>query len=356
MNIINLTLANIKRYLKSPHLILPMILVPLVMVFLVSISTNKDSSNSLFEPPIALVCNQNGKYESKLINELGENVTIFDIQDKEKAINQLKDNEISSVISFDNNFSNDIDNLVKPKVVSFKTSKGGGSLLTESNINKFISKSLKYRENSDNNINIISSNIIKKESSFLGSTFLPVFMISYFLYLCSGVFCHDLLSLRKSNVLRRMLSTKNKDLHIIFSLCLSLFLVQSITSSLALIIANLVNGDAISIPIILLICANAFVSTGLVIFVCRIFKNESYVFFATSMYCLFGIILCLGKLLPSLNMSIPLMDKLAMLSPFYWIFEVANGGSIYTSIIALLLIGLVFMTCGSFKLEDFARN
>ena len=188
MNIINLTLANIKRYLKSPHLILPMILVPLVMVFLVSISTNKDSSNSLFEPPIALVCNQNGKYESKLINELGENVTIFDIQDKEKAINQLKDNEISSVISFDNNFSNDIDNLVKPKVVSFKTSKGGGSLLTESNINKFISKSLKYRENSDNNINIISSNIIKKESSFLGSTFLPVFMISYFLYLCSGVF------------------------------------------------------------------------------------------------------------------------------------------------------------------------
>ncbi|WP_122638407.1 ABC transporter permease [Romboutsia sp. Marseille-P6047] len=355
MNIINLTLANIKRYLKSPHLILPMIFVPLVMIFFVSSSVN-NSNGSLFEQQIALVCNKDGKYESKLIDELGDNMTLFDIKDKEKAIDLLKNNDISSVIVLNNNFSVDIDNSVSPKVTSFKTSNGGGSLLTESNINKFISKSLKYKEDGNINTSIITSNIIKKESSLLGSDVLSVFMISYFLYLCSGVFCMDLLSLRKSNVLRRMLSTKNKDFHIIFSLCFSLFLVQAFFSSLALILANIIHGDNISIPTILLICANSFVSTGLVIFICRLFKKESYVFLTTSFYCLISIILCLGDLLPSLNINSQLFNKLSMISPFYWIFEVANGGNIYISIFALLLMGLVFMTCGSFKLKDFARN
>ena len=66
MNIINLTLSNIRRYIKSPHLILPMILLPLVILFFIITTSNKDSNISSFEPPIALVCNINGKYENKL--------------------------------------------------------------------------------------------------------------------------------------------------------------------------------------------------------------------------------------------------------------------------------------------------
>ena len=353
MNIINLTLSNIRRYIKSPHLILPMILLPLVILFFIITTSNKDSNISSFEPPIALVCNINGKYENKLIKELSKNVTVFNINDKNKAINLLKDNEVSSVILLGDSFSKDIDSLTPPSITSFKTSKGGGSLLTESNINKFVSKSLKSNK-SNNDINIISSNIIEKKSFSFENSLIFVFIISYFMYLCSGVFCQDLLLLRKANVLKRMLSTKNKDFEIILSLCLSLFLVQAISSSLVLIFLNIFNGYEINISMILLLCANSFVSTGLVILICRIFKNESSAFFATSMYSLFSIILCLDKLAPSLN--IPFVDKVSMLSPFYWIFETANGGNTFTSIIALILIGLVFVTCGSFKLRDFAKS
>lgn len=355
MNIINLTLSNIRRYIKSPHLILPMILLPLVIIFFVITTSNKDSDISSFEPPIALVCNINGKYENKLIKELRKNIDVFNIKDKNKAINLLKDNKVSSVILLDDNFSKDIDNLTPPSITSFKTSKGGGSLLTESYINTFVSKSLKSKK-SNNDINIISSNIIEKKSFSFENSLIFVFMISYFMYLCSGMFCQDLLSLRKSNVLKRMLSTKNKDFEIIFSLCLSLFLVQAIVSSLVLISLNVLFGYEINIYMILLLFANSFVSTGLVIFICRIFKNESSAFFVTSMYALFSIILCLGKLAPSLNINIPLVDKVSMLSPFYWIFKTANGDNTFTSITALILIGLVFVTCGSFKLRDFAKN
>lgn len=354
MNIINLTLSNLKRYIKSPSLILPMILIPIVSVSAFS-AIFSDTDSSMPSVPFSLVCNLDGEYEGELIKELKLKENIFLIKDKDKALNLLKNNKVSSVFILDNNFSDDINNLKNPIVKSFKVEDGGGSISAESKINKFISSSLKSK--SDNkDTNIITSTIVEKKSSFgLGST-MPIFFMSYLLYLFAYSFCKDLLDLKKSNVLRRMLSTKNKDFEILFSLCLSLFIVQASASLLALILITLINGIEINISMILIVIANSFVVTGLVMILCRIFKTDAAISMATTFYALLIAGLCFPTLIPSLSAKMPFLNNLAKLSPLYWIFEALNGKSIILSLIALILMGLVFVTCGSFKLRNFAKN
>ncbi|WP_052356497.1 ABC transporter permease [[Clostridium] dakarense] len=354
MNIINLTLSNLKRYIKSPSLILPMILIPIVSVSAFFTIFN-DNDSSIPSVPFALVCNLDGEYEEKLIKELNLKENVFLIEDKGNAITLLKNNKISSVFILDENFSNDINSLKNPTVKSVKVEDGGGSIFAESKINKFISSSLKSK--SDNkDINLITSKIVEKKSSFgLGST-MPIFFTSYLLYLFAYSFCKDLLDLKKSNVLKRMLSTKNKDFEILFSLCLSLFIVQASASSLSLILINVINGIEINISMILIVIANSFVVTGLVMFLCRVFKTDAAISMATTLYALLSAGLSIPTLIPSLSMKIPFLHNLAKLSPIYWVFEALNGKSIILSLIALILMGLVFVTCGSFKLRNFAKN
>ncbi|MEG1311681.1 MAG: ABC transporter permease [Romboutsia sp.] len=357
MNIINLTLSNLKRYIKSPSLILPMILMPVILVSSLLFVFNKNSKteSSIYLSPIALVCNLDGEYENKLINQLELKENLFLNKDKDKALDLLKNNKVSSIFILNESFSDDIKNLKNPVVKSFKVEDGGGSIWAESKINKFINSSLKLK--SDNkNINIITSNIIEKESSLDSNSIIPVFLISYSLYLISSVFCKDLLDLRKSNVLKRMLSTKNKDFEILFSLCLSLFITQASTSSLVLVLINLINGFEVNLSMILIIIANSFVSTGLILFFSRVSKSEGITSILVNFYALLNVGLCLTSLIPSLNTDIIFINNLSKLSPFYWTFEALKGKSITVSLIALILMGLVFITCGSFKLRDFAKN
>lgn len=350
MNIIRLTLSNLKRYLKSPSLILPMILMPSVLIYglLFTFSTN-ESNNPQYISPIALVCNLDGKYEKGLINDLELNDNLFDIKDENKAIDLLKNNEISSVFVLDNNFSNDINKLKSPTVKSFETESGGGSIWAKSKIDSFINNSL----SNSKNINTVSTKIIEKKSTLFSDSFLFVFMTSYTLYAINSVFCQDLLNLRRSNVLKRMLSTKNKDIEILFSLFLSLFIVQSLASTFVLLFTS---KFSVSLDMILIIIANCFVSTGLIMFLTRVFKNEGTIGFVSTFYALGNIALIIPSFIPSFPLNTPFLNNLAKLSPFYWTIKYLQDGSVLVSLIALTLLGLVFVTCGSLKLRDFAKN
>lgn len=355
MNIFRLVLSNLRRYLKSPILLLPMIFMPSVLSIGV-IFVSGSSDNSIYTPKVAVVCNLDGKYENKLINELDASKSSFNLNDQELALDLLKQNEVSAVFVLENNFSDNIDNIKKPNVEVIKTQEGGGSIWAESTIDAFINDSIK--SNIDPNIesNIATTQIIKDESLIPADDTVVVFMISYCLYLCAASFSKDLIDLRSANVLRRMISTQNNDFEIIFSIFFALFLVQSISCVLTLLGLNLMLDFEISFSSILIIIANCFVSTGFIMALTRVFKTEVGVSLGSVFYSLASVALYIPTIIPSLQSDFSFFNNLAKISPIYWTFEAMTNNSITISLLALILIGLVFVTAGSFRLRDFAKN
>lgn len=106
----------------------------------------------------------------------------------------------------------------------------------------------------------------------------------------------------------------------------------------------------------MIVLVNSFVFIGFVFWVVRVFKNESFISFIFIFYFLIGLVIFIFSL-------ILLMDKLFFMINFlkfilfYWIIDVIkNNGSILINIIVLILIGIIFVIVGSFKLRDFVKN
>ena len=356
MNTIRLTFANLKRYIKSPSLLSGMILMPALLIGFSFFSAG-DSDSPMYLAPVAIVGDIDGKYEKKLINELELKDNLFKSNDKDKAIDLLKNNKVSAVFIFNKTFSNDIDVLKRPTIQCIKTDEGGGSLWIESKIESFINDSLKYKIDPHFNSKITSTKVVENEkTSSDPGIVVSVFLICYSMYINASYLCSDLLNLRTSNVLRRMISTKNKDIEILLSIFLSIFILQSIVYCMILLFIKIISGFDMGLSMILLIMANSFTSTGLVILITRIFKNSGAISMVVTFYAIIGLGLSLPTLIPSIGFNIPILVNISKFTPFYWNIDALKSDNISLNIIVLLLLGLSFITAGSFKLRDFAKN
>lgn len=355
MNILRLTFANLKRYIKTLPLISGLLLMPLVLVVLVTVFTG--SSTSMYSSDILLVCNSNGKYESELIKELKvDDKHVFSYDKESHAINQLKNNNTPAVFVLDKNFSSNIDNTIKPSVKSYKTQEGGGSTWSESLIENFINDKLK--ESVDPNINskLITATVIENKKLLNADSLIAVLLICYCLYTNSGVLCKDFLDLRSNNVLKRMISTKNKNIEIVFSIFLALFLLQALSCFVVMIILKFILSININFNMFLIVIANSFASTGVVIAFTRVFKSETAITMASLLYSLGIMFLGITSILDYLGSNLGFLNSLSKLSPIYWTLEAFNSSNVGFSFIMIILIGLVFATAGSFNLKEFAKN
>lgn len=353
---IRLILANIKRYIKNPSLLANIIMIPIVIVVTLNFFSSNSDNQSMYFSPVAVVSNYSGKYEHKLISNSKLKENTFGLSEQDKAMNLLKNNKVSAVFVLDKNFSTDIDNLKRPVVKCFKTENGGGSLWAESQIDSFITNSLKLKLDKNINEKLTKTSIIDKKPDKNKNSFSAVFMICYFMYINAAHLASDLFALKKSNVLRRLISTKHKDIKIIFSILLGLFFIQAIVYTLILGCLTFVGDFKLTPNILMIVLANSFVSTGFVFWVARVFKSESSISLVTTFYSLIGLAISISSLIPSMS-ELSFMTNLSKLTPFYWtINAIKSNDSILINVIVLILIGIVFVTAGSFKLRDFAKN
>ncbi|MGX9756482.1 ABC transporter permease [Clostridioides difficile] len=353
---IRLILANIKRYIKNPSLLANMVMIPIVLVVTLNFFSSSSDNQSMYFSPVAVVSNYSGKYEHKLISNSKLKENTFELSEQDKAMNLLKNNKVSAVFVLDKNFSTDIDNLKRPVVKCFKTENGGGSLWAESQIDSFITNSLKLKLDKNINEKLTKTSIIDKKPDKNKNSFLAVFMICYFMYINAAHLASDLFALKKSNVLRRLISTKHKDIKIIFSILLGLFFIQAIVYTLILGCLTFIGDFKLTLNILMIVLANSFVSTGFVFWVARVFKNESSISLVTTFYSLIGLAISISSLIPSMS-KLSFMTNLSKLTPFYWTMNaIKSNDSILINVVVLMLIGIVFVTAGSFKLRDFAKN
>ncbi|NMS88733.1 ABC transporter permease [Clostridioides difficile] len=353
---IRLIIANIKRYIKNYTLLVNMVLFPVILVFSLNFFTGKSENQSMYFSPVAIVSNSDGKYEHKLIDSSKLKENSFELDEQDKAMNLLKNNKVSAVFILDKNFSSNIDNLKRPVVKCFKTENGGGSLWAESQIESFITNSLKLKIDRNIDDKLTKTNIIDNSLDKNKNSFLIVFLICYFMYINAAYLASDLFALKKSNILRRLVSTKQNNIKIIFSIFLGLFCIQAIVYTLILVCFSFTRDFKLTLNILMIVLTNSFVATGFVFWIARVFKNESSISLISTFYSLIGLGISISSMIPSLD-KLSFMANLSKLTPFYWTIDaINNNGNILINIIVLILIGMVFVTAGSLKLRDFARN
>ena len=366
MNIIKLTLANLKRYVKMPSILLSLALTPVIVIgFCMFLTRDTSSSNETSLENIALVCNLEGdtdkstdlKYQKALIKELNiSKDNIYALNEKNQALDKLKNNKLAAVFVIEDNFSEMIKNGQKPTVDVVKTSKGGGSLFSESKIETFINTSLKKQIDPSFSSKYIKTTVVAKEEDSLKTNFMSVFLICYVLYINGATICKDLLDLKKSNTLKRMLSTKNTDFEILFSLFLSSFLIQALIYTMTLVISNLLFNIGINTWDISLILANSFLCTGIILFLARICKTEATISFVMVGYVFLSLATVLPTMMPNIKIDMPFVTNISKFMPMYWTIDAILNENYLKNILVLILISVVFVTAGSFKLKEFAKN
>ena len=64
----------------------------------------------------------------------------------------------------------------------------------------------------------------------------------------------------------------------------------------------------------------------------------------------------IGSSLMDISNVPEIITKLTLISPFYWLMQIADEGQILVGIVVLILTSAVFFTAGSFRLRDFVKE
>ena len=184
--------------------------------------------------------------------------------------------------------------------------------------------------------------------------FTTILMLMIFIMINSKELNTELVNMKKSNVLKRVITTPNTNLFQIGTLMLSNLILMVFLNFIVLIISSRVIGFSInSYPLALaVIVSMCFVSSSIALAVFRLVNNEIIV-------SVIPIIISVGASFMMMFYEFnrydnPLAEVVGKISPFYWVMDVLDKNSFFPGIPILLLMGLVFLTAGSFRLREYA--
>lgn len=356
MRLIRLTIINLRRSLKNPGILLMSFLMPMIVLVVVVGSSSNDSSLG----KLGILDKSSSKYSKELINNLSEKYDIEELKGgAQDNYNELRDKKIGAIYVIDENFEKNINNGNVPNIKSYINEAGMGSVIADDIITKYINKLLKEGVNDGLSTNTVKAEIVDKFEVNKSDYIMTVLMICYFMMISGSVVTDDIIKLKAQKVLKRTISTGNSDKVILGSLYLSAFTLQSIVSSLTLIIAlkifkvpnyNLSEG-------ILAITLCSLMTTSLILATTRWFKHPTMASLSVVVFGLlsFGLAMFGGILNEFTNVP-EFIVYLSVISPFSWLVKIVNDGKIFAPIIVIILMAAVFFTAGSFRLRDYVKE
>ncbi|MGL4336479.1 MAG: ABC transporter permease [Turicibacter sp.] len=349
-----LAVIHLRRYIKNPLMMIMMLPLPLGLI-LSSVSFGHSEDN---RPPVAIVLQESGMYETKLIEALELPEEFVFVEDDTLAISMLVANDLAGIIKLPGDFSQNIENGVKPIVSVIKTSEGAGTFWAENLIEEQTKTWLKesYGLDTTTTINTVVETIEEGQDITL---IMFVVMVIYFMFIGATALAKDVGMLKQQRVLSRALSTANKNYQILGGLIIAMCLIEGILFSIVYYIGVMLLDVSISniFEPLLLVFSMAFVASSFVVFATRIIKNQSMVEMAIVAYALFGFLLCLLTMnMLQIDLNIAWLESVAKLFPMYWAFDTAFNSTLWPNIPIILLFGLLFLTAGSLKLNRFVKN
>ena len=340
MNLIYLTLINIKRYFRNPIHIIVTFLTPILMI----IPIKMGNENTIYSVGII---DKDESLSSKLLIEKINNVydTKICTKDLEDNISYIKKNELGALIVIESGFEEKIKNGKTPIIKEYKSKDAKGVLTLEEIIKTFIKGETK---------NIKIKTIIENTEDDSGK--ILVLLLCYMLLIMSSFITRDMIEMKTSKVMKRNVSTINSDKEIIGSILFSSFILHVTSIIFSLIIGKLVfkipnifMGKAILSVILMGIFAIA-----LSMAVSRWVNNCGVGNVITLMVALVSLALGITAFLGETYITFPnIFLTFQIISPIYWVNEIISNGMIFKGTLIILLMSLVLFTLGDFKLKDF---
>jgi len=340
VNLIYLTLINIKRYFRNPIHIIATFLTPILMI----IPIKMGNENTIYSVGII---DKDESLSSKLLIEKINNVydTKICTKDLEDNISYIKKNELGALIVIESGFEEKIKNGKTPIIKEYKSKDAKGVLTLEEIIKTFIKGETK---------NIKIKTIIENTEDDSGKVL--VLLLCYMLLIMSSFITRDMIEMKTSKVMKRNVSTINSDKEIIGSILFSAFILHVTSIIFSLIIGKLVfkipnifMGKAILSVILMGIFAIA-----LSMAVSRWVNNCGVGNVITLMVALVSLALGITAFLGETYITFPnIFLTFQVISPIYWVNEIISNGMIFKGTLIILLMSLVLFTLGDFKLKDF---
>ena len=353
MSLVQLTIVNLKRYVKNPMIFLMSLFLPVfVLVGMIGTTDSK--------PVIGIIDWDKTEYSNKIIEELKDDYKINSYTGQiESNYKEIRDKNVGAIYVIDKGFEESIKSGKVPIVDAYKSEEAAGSIVAENTIDKFIRSEIEEGIKVGLSSKYIETSIQKDEKSDKDEYLISLLMICYFMVIGGSMITEDMIKLKIQKVLKRAISTSNSDKEILGGMFIAAFLIQGMLSSLAfIIISNMLKIPNVNIPqSILVIGLCSLFTTSLVVLVTRYIKNANI---ATLLVVLLGL---LAFTLAIVNMNLEMFEnipnlitKLGVISPFYWMVEIINNGKVISGVLVISLISLVFFTAGSFRLREFVKE
>lgn len=341
MKLLNITLVNIKRFIKTPQVI-GVILVQAVFMFM--FGGGSGSVDNIGH--IGVINKDSGSYSVELIDYLKNNYNVNILKNEEG----LDDNYV--VVKINEGYSEDLKNKIKPQVEIKGVENDGIVFSAINDVEKFNNEKLKGSLIENYNENLFA---FRNKENTQNNNPMMFLMLCYFMLVGGAMISEDTVKLKQGNVLKRSLTTSNSPYTIIGGLFLGMLILQGgITSIIFLLTSKTIDYGLNTSSAIAIIFAFSALSTSICLFTTRVAKNQTL---ASMIGIMYAVVAFLFMFLDMFSMAGDgIISKISMLLPFYWVLNITEGGSWLVSIGMILLMSGIFFTAGGFRYKNFINK
>lgn len=365
MNFFKLLIAQINRILRTKEVIVGMLaftFMGIAFVFLYN-SPIKHSDNNISETHTNKVIVWGKNNEALKSAMIEKNYKSAFETSLDRAKDRLDTGDISIIYEITDSYVEKLVKGQKEEIKIYVRKANNRSQLFETEFSEVVNKEVEkeilksngiYEENKlkldyDNYFDIQEN----KENTSFSSFSIMSLMIIYIL-LNTSYISGDLALSRENKMIKRMLLSPSKSLSITSSFLLSHFLVLSTINILIVLLYKKIYGfnqTELFIFIISILLMTLF-SISLGIFIFRLFKNKMFLGIA-------GVVipmLIIGMSFAGNVVENAIIKRISYLSPITWINEIITKQVLFPNIFIVILMAIVLLTMGSYKLEKYVKN
>lgn len=359
-------LANLKAIIKDKGTLSFLVLAPLATLGFGLLSNMDNQVTASYSRDTYLVAPQisnPGPHLKTLLEEAKFGATGDDL---DAALKDLKHMKLLSVYEVPADFEEQINRGQKPEIKLHKVDEGNITVMQEQKVESIINTMLRkqqlaaYTQNPlDLSGDYIGTEVIPPTNTTAGEDIAPLLMLFYFMSMITMPIAADLLKKRKERIFYRLMGTANSGAFIMTSHFGAYAILQVIFYSLGYLIMHYgFHMAKTNVPITLTyIILMSLLNIAMAICVSRWIKNESLVGSFAALINIIFFFTYLGSIIGLENQTLVRIFKgINLFSPFYWSMTGIEKQVIFPHVPIIILIILVLLTLGSWRMREFAKE
>ncbi|WP_297439414.1 ABC transporter permease, partial [uncultured Clostridium sp.] len=265
--------VNIKRYLKNPTMISMVVALPIIVAIGMNFLLTSEQGLK-----IITIDNDKTKVSEEFLEDLSQEFDIEVITKKEFENPDFESGSAGILMTLDKGYGEAISKgeLPSVKIKELKESQNNKFLAME--IDSAIKLDAQNEKFSEYTGSSIKAEVVQKDKLKMG--LIIGLLISYYIFIGSTVITTDILEMKNNNILKRAISTANKNYKIMVGLFVGSFIFLALSGVISFVgskkISKLLDDVSMLNGIVAMLLISLF-SISLTVFFVRWFKNKDII-------------------------------------------------------------------------------